>query len=300
MSSVIKGKVREQSEEIVKKIGMAEVEVIAINPTEEEFKSILGMELKENSKAATYLGESKDGNAYLRVDFWVKLKEGSQKFKITYFLEDKKRVNKDETKTQFINNIGICSWGEDDSNLPSWFTKREFRTAKAGEEDFYSFLRSWLGGLDYADADTELQLNWKDLMKGNVNDIKELIGCKWTTPFLILATITIKENEDGSISEFPSVYNKAFLPAYCMRYFKEVDFEDPAILAKINTKANKDLKIHERFVSNVKGEYGCKDIYVLKPLKEYKAEDFLVSSDSAVGGDGIYSEDQYQEDDSEY
>jgi hypothetical protein len=298
--SAIKGKVREQSEEIVKKIGMAEVEVIAINPTEEEFKSQLNMELKEGSNAATYLGESKDGNTYLRVDFWVKVKDGTQKFKVTYFLEDKKRVNKDETKNQYINNIGICSWGEDDSNLPAWFTKREFRAAKAGEEDFYSFLRSWLGGLDYADPDTELQLNWKDLMKGNVNDIKELIGCKWATPFLALATITIKENEDGSISEFPGVYNKGFLPAYCMRYFKEVDFEDPAILAKIAAKTSKDLKIHERFVNNVKGEYGCKDIYTLTPLREYNPDEFLVSGDAPAGGDGTYSEENYQSDDSEY
>jgi hypothetical protein len=35
-----------------------EANVIAINPTAEEFKDILGMELKEDSKATEYLGET--------------------------------------------------------------------------------------------------------------------------------------------------------------------------------------------------------------------------------------------------
>jgi len=289
--SAIKGKVREQSEDIVKKIGMVEVSVIAINPTVEEYSSILNMELKEGSKAAEYRGESKDGNPYTRVDFWVKPTDSNLKYKVTYFLEDKNRTNKDGSKNQYINDIGICSWGADDSNLPAWFSKRNYRLAKAGEEDLYSFLRSWLGGLDYADVDTELQLDWKDLMKGNVDSLKELIDGKWCTPFLALATITVKENDDDTISEFPGIFNKAFLPAYCLRYFKEIDYSSPAVLGKLEAKTSKDLKVHERFVLNVTGEYGCKDIYTLTPLREYVSDEFLVSGDSVAGGDGLHEED---------
>ena len=36
---------------------------------------------------------------------------------------------------------------------------------KNGEEDFYNFMRIWLGGLNYRDPETELSLNWKNLMK---------------------------------------------------------------------------------------------------------------------------------------
>jgi len=293
----IKGKVREQSEEFAKKIGMVEVTVVAINPTKEEYNTILGMTLKDESKAAEYLGESKDGNSYVRVDFWLQGTDNPQKFKVSFFIEDKNRENKDGTKYQYINNIGICSWGEDDSNLPSWFAKRDYRQAKSGEEDFYSFLRSWLGGLDYSDSDTELQLDWKKLIKGNVNMLRELIDSEYAVPFLGMATVAVKEAEDGTITEFQGIYNKGFLPSYSMRHFNLTDYSDPAVLAKLDAKASKDLKIHERFIKNVIGEYGCKDIYALKPLSDYNSAEHLVGSSASVGGDGTYEE---AEDDSEY
>lgn len=294
----IKGKVRPQTEEFAKKIGMAEVTVLAINPTKEEYDTVLGMKLKDDSKAAEYLGESRDGNAYVRVDFWLQCTENPQKFKVSFFIEDKNRENKDGTKNQYINDIGICSWGEDDSNLPSWFAKRDYRIAKSGEEDLYSFLRSWLGGLDYSDADTELQLDWKKLIKGNVNMIKELIDSEYATPFIVMATVAVKEDEAGAITEFQGVYNKGFLPSYSMRHFNLTDYSDPAVLGKLEAKDSKDLKIHERFIKNVIGEYGCKDIYALKPLADYISSEHLVGSSASVGGDGVHEESA--EDDSEY
>jgi len=58
--SNIGGKKKEQSQEqqseYAKKVGLFEANVIAINPTMEEYKDILNMELKEDSKAVEYLG----------------------------------------------------------------------------------------------------------------------------------------------------------------------------------------------------------------------------------------------------
>ena len=87
----VEGKKREQKD-YVKKVGLVEVEVIAINPTEEEYKEVLGIELSEDSKATEYLGETKDGNPYVRVDVWVqsvKKVDGKPVYqdKISYFLE---------------------------------------------------------------------------------------------------------------------------------------------------------------------------------------------------------------------
>jgi hypothetical protein len=45
------------------------------------------------------------------------------------------------------------------------------------------------------------------------------------------------------------------------------------------------LKPHERFVLNVVGEYGCKDFYTFKELKEYSSEDNLVASDKVIAED---------------
>ena len=173
--SSIGGKKRENtgSGDFSKKVGLFEANVVAINPTLEEFKDVLGMDLKDDSKAAEYLGETKDGNNYLRADFWLQKVNSDEKYKVSFFLEDKERENKDGTKKQYINSIGMCSWAADENDLAEWFTKgRDYRVAYVGEEDFYTFMRTWLADLDYRDVDNVLQLEWKKLRRGNIKDLR--------------------------------------------------------------------------------------------------------------------------------
>lgn len=285
--SNIGGKKKEQAQEqreYAKKVGLFEANVIAINPTMEEYKDILGMELKEDSKAVEYLGTSQDGNTTLRVDFWLEEIKNKDKFKVTFFLENKERTNKDQTKKQYINNIGTCSWAEDANNLPTWFSGRDYRVAFTGEEDLYNFVKTWLGNLDYRDAETTLQLEWKTLMKGNLKDLKSQINGEYCTTVIALATIKSVVKDDEA-KEYQSVYNKAFLASYNLKQFRLVDYNNPSILNTVRSKKSKDLKPHERFVLNVTGEYGCKDFYILKDMKEYNADDNLVASDAIISDD---------------
>ena len=286
--SNIGGKKKEQGQgqqtDYAKKVGLFEANVIAINPTMEEYKDILGMELKEDSRAVEYLGTSQDGNTTLRVDFWLEEIKNKDKFKVTFFLENKERTNKDETKKQYINNVGTCSWADDANNLPTWFAGREYRVAFTGEEDLYTFVKTWLGNLDYRDAETTLQLEWKTLMKGNVKDLKSQINGEYCTTVIALATIKSVVKDDES-KEYQSVYNKAFLASYNLKQFRLVDYNNPTILNSVRSKKSKDLKPHERFVLNVTGEYGCKDFYILKDMKEYNADDNLVASDAIISDD---------------
>ena len=267
-----------------KKVGLFEANVIAINPTIEEFKDKLGIELKEDSKAADYLGMSQDGNKTLRVDIWLEEVKSKDKFKAVFFLENKERENKDGSKKQYINSVGTCSWADDENNLPKWFTEREVRVAYVGEEDFYSFLRTWLGNLDLRDAESTLQLDWSKLMKGNVKDLRDQINGEWCTNVVALATVKTVE-KDGDIKEYQGVYTKGFLPAYTLKQFRLVDFSSSAILKGLREKKSKDLKPHERFVLNVTGEYGCKEFYTFKDLAEYNADDNLVASDRVLEED---------------
>lgn len=283
----IGGKKKEQvqQQEFTKKVGLFEAKVVAINPDAADYKEILGIELKEDSKATEYLGESQDGNTTLRVDVWLEDVKSSEKFKATFYLEDKEKENKDKTKQQFINNVGVCSWASDANSLPEWFRGREYRVANVGEEELYNFLRTWLGELDYRDAETTLQLEWKKLMKGNVKDLKSQIGGEYCTNVVALATIKTVIKEDET-KEYQSVYNRAFLPAYTIKQFRLVDFSKPEILSGLRAKKSKDLKPHERFVLTVTGEYGCKDFFLLKDLKDYNPEDNLVASDKPMSDDG--------------
>ena len=158
-----------------KKVGLFEAKVIAVNPTLEQFKDVLGMDIKEDSKAVEYLSE-RDGNTVLRVDFWLEEVKSQDKFKVSFFLENKERENKDGTKQQYINEVGACSWASDPNELPEWFAARDYRQAYVGEEDFYNFLRFWLSELDYRSESTTLQIDWKKLMKGNVRDLKDQVN----------------------------------------------------------------------------------------------------------------------------
>jgi hypothetical protein len=231
------------------------------------------------------LGKSQDGNITLRVDIWLEEAKSKEKFKLVFFLENKERENKDATKSQFINSIGGCTWAADANDLPDWFKSREYRNAYVGEEDLYNFLRTWLGNLDYRDAETTLQLDWKKMMKGNVKDLKDQIDGEWCTPVVAMATIKTVIKDDET-KEYQSVYNRAFLPAYAIKQFRLVDYNKAEVINGLKSKKPKDLKPHERFVINVTGEYGCRDYYSFKDLKEYNAEDNLVASDKTISDDG--------------
>lgn len=283
----IGGKKKEQTQqqEYTKKTGLFEANVIAINPSAEEYKDVLGMDLKEDSKVLEYLGTSKDGNTNLRVDVWLEELKNKDKFKVTFFLENKEKENKDQTKKQYINSIGSCSWADDINNLPTWFAARECRVANVGEEELYNFLRTWLGALDYRDAETTLSLDWKKMMKGNVKGLQEQIDGEWCTPVVALATVKTVIKDDESKS-YQGIYNKLFLPSYALKQFRLQDYNNQDLLKKLRAKATKELKVHEKFAIAVTGEYGCKDYFTLKDLVEYNADDNLVASDVTLSEDG--------------
>jgi len=293
--SKIGGKIRTQND-YGKKVGLFVGEVVAVNPSAEQYVSILGFDAKEDAEDQVYTGESKDQNPYLRLDFWIRQvgEEDGFQNKVVFFVEDRIRVNKDETKTQFINNIGICSWAEDEEDLASWFTDRPYRKAKSGEEELYGFLRSWLGKIDYFDKEepAELELNFKKLMKGDVSELTSQIGGDYTTPFISLATVITKEVKD-EIKEYQGIYNKAFAPEYSMKQFRLLDYNDDMVQANLEKKSFKDRKIYEKFVANIIGDYGCKDFYLLSELSDYDASMNVVANDSTMSSEDDSSEPTY-------
>lgn len=283
--SKIGGEIREQKTDFGKKVGLFEANVIAVNPTAEEYKNILDIELKEDSKALEYLGQSRDGNTSLRVDFWLEEVKTKEKYKVSFFLENKERENKDGTKKQYINNSGITSWAADENDLPEWFAKREYRVANVGEEELYNFLRTWLSKIDYSKESGVLEVEWKKLMKGNVREISEQIDGAYCTSVVALATVVVKEKE-GESKEYQGVFNKAFMPAYSLKNFRLINYGSPEVQAGLKAKKPRDLKSHERFVLTVAGEYGCKDYYILRDIQDYNADDNFAASDAVISSDG--------------
>ena len=276
--------------DFVKRIGLFEAKVIAINPAADEYKDVVGYDLKEDSKECEYLSTNEAGNIILRINVWLEdvktsNKEQPSRYKVTFFLENKERENKDMTKKQYINDLGSCTWADDINNLKEWFTAYSYRVAYNGEEDLYNFKRTWLSKLDYKKDITGFLTEWKKLMKGNVKDLREEINGEYCDNLGALATINTKE-KDGEIKEYQSIYNKAFLPTYAMKNFRLIDYANPKVLESIKAKKPTDLKAHEKFVLNVMGEYGCKDYYILRDIKDYDPNDNLVASDKVMTTDG--------------
>jgi hypothetical protein len=290
--SNIGGEKREklQKTDFKKFVGLFEAKVIAINPDIEEYKEILGIELKEDEngkyKAVEYFNVSEDGkDKKLDIDIWIEDVKNNNKYKFRFFLENKERWNKENTKKQYINNIGKCYFADDPNNLPTYFTARDYRVAYKGEEELYNFLSVWLGQLNLYSPKSKLELDWAKLMKGNTKDLKAEINGEYCTTFIALATVKTVTNQKGESNEYQNIYSKGFLPSYCLQLFNLVNYDDDAISRKLREKKNTELKIHEKFVAKVTGEYGCKDYYTLKELSEYNPDNNLVASNEVLAED---------------
>jgi hypothetical protein len=281
--------------------GLVEGKVVAVNPDVEEYAELIGKEVeaKDGDKRFEYLGESKDGNVYLRVDFWLeeskkRKREGEEEeinelFKVTFFLENKERENKEKTKKQYINDsgyIGPSSWADDPNNLPEWFKERDYRVAHQGEEEFYKFMRMWLSSLDYRDKDTILALDWKKLMRGNVKEIRDQINGEWVSNVLVMAEVETVEKEDG-VKEYQRIYNGGFLSPYTLKYFRLVDYTNPEVVAKLKTKKPRELKPYERFVLDITNpEYGSKHAFLLKEAVVYNPSENFAASEKVISSTG--------------
>jgi hypothetical protein len=316
----IEGKKREGNlgEQQPKYVGLTEGRIIAVNPTAEEFEEMMGYAPKEESKQFEYLGESKDGNIYLRVDFWLeetkkrrrkqrveeetKDENGNkekkvtwveygdplyEKFKVTFFLENKERENKDFTKKQYINimgSIGPHSWANDPNELYDWFRAKDYRVAYSGEENFYGFMRKWLRLFDFKNS-SEFQFEWKKLMKGNVKEIRDQINNEYCDVVGVAAYIDTVE-KDGEIKEYQKIYNEAFLYPDNLKFFRLIDYRDEEVIERLKAKKLREQKEHEKFVLNITDPtYGCKGFFKLKDLAEYVPEENIVASDKVISAE---------------
>ena len=270
-----------QGGDFPKKVGIFEAKVLAINPSTKEFKDILGIELKEDSNATNYYDDVKQK---LKVNVWLQDVNSDFRTTATFWLEHGEKVNKDETKKQYINDIGVCSWASSVDLLPVWFAKRHNRVAHIGEEKFLGFVRIWLGGLDFSDLSTEIMLDWKKVMSGDLTDLKDQIDGEFTQTVGALATVKTVDKEDGPKS-YQNIFIKSFFPGYSIKSMRLVDYNNPDVVRGLKFRKTAELKMHERFIVNATGEYGCKDYYTFKELHDYDPEANLVESDKVIATD---------------
>lgn len=255
------GKVKEQKN-FSKYVGLFTAHVVAVNPTSEELGKLLNTTIE---KEPEYTGVAQDSGAKrVTISFWLKEEKQGHLFNVRFNLEDTVNVSK-TGKTQYINSIGNSSYAEDESNLPAFFTQnnRSVRKAHKGEELLYKFLSKWLSNLDYEDPSTELMLNWKKLISGKTDELRDAI--KNFDSQLICALATVRTAEDGK--EYQGVYSYEFLSSWAMDCFTGMN--------------KKTYKTVDNFINKITDtEYGCKDYYELKPLIEYDPTKNVISNNN--------------------
>lgn len=289
----VKGKQREQKE-FVKElfVGFTSVKVIGLNPNLTELNKLLGRETAPDQKEPVYLGTDQEGHERLRLAFWLRDDKNDKLFVHSFNLTNKERKNKDGDKCQLVNSTCSTSWapyvkkGEnitdkvDESVVQEWFKNftdkeknvlgpKKFRKALAGEEELVTFVRSWLGRLNFMDTETEVLIDTKKLFKENYKELRELISLDENeefssdgldTPFVIL--LGVRTDEDDSTKKYQQVWSKAFLPNGFMKYINN-GLKFPTDYAK---------KVWSKFKEEVEGEYGFDGYTELVPLVEYNGE----------------------------
>jgi len=192
--------------------GLADMNVVAINPSQEELGKLLG---RDNVKEPIYEGISKsDSNiATIRLDVWLKSKELDIVTKLSIFLENDIRTDKDNIKTQFINNTGKTAWAKaaedftaDGAKDYKWF-KPPFRPSYKGEESLYELLVA-LSNIDTTKADSEIKLDTpiSDLIGGKLEELDNVVKTFANNKVRVLLGV---KSTDGKL--YQDVYGKVIL-----------------------------------------------------------------------------------------
>ena len=284
---MIGGKIKENSSNNLF-IGLGTYNVIAVNPTKEELSELTNLSYEDKEKMFEY-SYMRDGFRSARIDFWGQEEKTKKLQKVSIFISEKDRVNKDGTRMQYIDNVGMTTWAATELDLPSWFTERNrpYRIAKDGEETIYKFVTTWASRLDYKDPDTVVQLDFDSLLNGDVSELRSLINSQYVAPFLWLNIVNVKfvENEQGEpIPEYySSIYSYDFLPKYCLKYFRLVDYDKEEEVTKLMNKQK--LEFHERFVLNLKSREKKNFHYSLKEIHTVKPESILLTDSEKIEED---------------
>jgi len=207
--------INNSSKEVLKQsvvyTGLTQVKMVAVNPTLKELQE-MGYNFQQEP---VYLTEE-EGVRKLRLDFYFKNATVSNK--ITFFLENRPRVNKDGTKNEFINHYGQSTWAADlnealnktASNGKKWFNAEGAREAYVGETSLIEFLKQWLNTNPNDKVYIE---DMEALFKGNVKELQYYVNAAKDNIVWVLLTYSEKEGK-----YYQNVDNGLFIRGY----FKQV------------------------------------------------------------------------------
>lgn len=236
------GRETTDSQEIKRYIGVAPVFVLAVNPTKDELEKIYN---NTSDNAPEYLSKTEVNGReveQVRIDFIVQTNtERSNgidlKAKLSFFLTNMPKYNRDGSKVQVINKYGETTWLsiEDAKNkvIPSnlsWFEAADIRPAYIGEAELTIFIKKYLnipnksyrksnGELVELEnkADAEARLDCiSNYFKGDFSELKTIASLLPNNE--IKCMFGVRTTDDGKM--YQAVYSHEFVKNNVTDYSK--------------------------------------------------------------------------------
>ena len=153
-------------------VGLAQSEVVALNPTKKQLEEIYGREIQNEPE---YFGtDDETGTKWARLDFVVKtdpeLNNGIELISHAVFtLRNEMYANKDSSKVRIIDSYGNSVWMDTDaakaktvptSNSGGSIKMSDYRIALRGEPELIDFLRNYFSlpdAFEYANGTWSLK-----------------------------------------------------------------------------------------------------------------------------------------------
>ena len=279
-----KGTVSTEGGDIRRYIGVASVYVLSVNPTKSMLEELYGRSL---DKAPEYVGDTEIGPegdkkkvAQVRIDFVVKA--DPEKYcdsqgqplefisKVSLYLANSFRYNKDQSKVQVIDKYGRTAWVsvEDAKNhvIPMYTNgpaniDKGYRPAYIGEEDLINFLKAYLNiprvekwensqvvGLIDHPEDAEAGLDHiPDYFKGDFSELQDIIGYQPNNKVKVL--FGIKTTDENKL--YQTVYTRMFLKNNITDYSKlDKSVKETQEAGALSSSEFDCTELHEYVVDN--------------------------------------------------
>lgn len=293
--AVATGRESTEGSSIKRYIGVAPVFVKAVNPTKEELEKIYNTEF-ENGPVYTGEMNNSEGKSikFARVDFIVTsdINYNGVEFttKVSMFVRNENRFNKDKTKVQVIDKYGRTAWVTAEqmkthaipqySNGPANIDA-DYRMAYIGEEDLTNFIKAYL---NIPNVQSYVDGKWVPNNKVNAEDCEcrlEKIADYFNGDFKELQQIA-KFQPNNKVKVMFGVRttddNKQYQAAYTQMFLKNsiTDY----------SRLDKDLQDRKNAGSYPTTEFKVCDIkeYVVEPTDLSKSDDFAAPTGETPWG----------------
>jgi len=221
-------------------IGVASVSILGVNPNKEKLGEFYSTTIDNEPN---YLGELDVNGKKVktaRLDFIIKVAEGKYKNaagepidlvnRVSFFVRNQYRFNKDETKIQVIDKYGRTAWVTIDeaknhivptySNGPARLDK-DYRPAYVGEPELTDFIKAYLnipsvekwsnrqivGLIDNPDDALARLEHIQDYVTGNFKEIQDIVTFQPENKLKVL--FGIKTTPDNK--KYQDVFTRMFL-----------------------------------------------------------------------------------------